>query len=111
LVEVEVAFASAALEGEVQNYDWRVKTEFPIIKIYDYRIVKRDCLKTVMVVSLERYRLTLQHLKDLPLFKLLYLFKEAIIGFERLYAKFGPFRATPKMVALNPRGKCKIWLC
>lgn len=43
---------NGGLENEIKCYDWRAKTEFPIIKIYDYRIVKRDCLKTVLSVRL-----------------------------------------------------------
>lgn len=85
-------------------------TTLPIVKIYDYRIVKRDCLKTVMAVRHEHYPNRLDELKDLPLFKILYLLKEAIIGFERICDKVGPFRLTARMVALNHQGKCKVWL-
>lgn len=35
--------------------------------------------------------------------------KESIIGFERIYAKLGTFKITPKMIALNQNNKCKVW--
>jgi hypothetical protein len=52
----------------------------------------------------------LADLTTIPLFKLLYLLKESVIGFERLYNKFGPFTISNKMIALNQQNKCKIWL-
>jgi hypothetical protein len=50
-------------------------------------------------------------LKDLPLFKLLYLLKETLIGMERLCDRFGPFAPSPRLVGLTPSGRCKVWLC
>lgn len=41
---------------------------------------------------------------------MLYLLKEALIGFERLFHMYGPFVLTSRMVALNKADKCKVWL-
>jgi hypothetical protein len=40
----------------------------------------------------------------------LYLLKEAIIGFERLYNRFGPFKVTEGMIAINEKGFCRVWI-
>ena len=61
-------------------------------------------------IMTEKFPLRLNELTELPLFKLLYLLKESIIGFERLYDKFGAFPITPRMIALNQQNKCKVWL-
>ena len=63
-----------------------------------------------MTVQIENFPLRLGDLTTIPLFKVIYLLKEAVIGFERLYNKFGPFAISNKMVALNQQNKCKIWL-
>jgi hypothetical protein len=52
----------------------------------------------------------LADLQNISLFKMLYLLKEAAIGFERLFHIYGPFVLTPRMVALNAANKCKVWL-
>lgn len=52
----------------------------------------------------------LADLRDLSLFKLLYLLKESLIGFERLFHLYGAFMVSAKMVALNMANKCKVWL-
>jgi len=40
----------------------------------------------------------------------LYLFKETLIGVERLYSKFGSFDFTESMIFVNEAGKCKVWV-
>ena len=51
----------------------------------------------------------LSELKELPLFKILYIIKESIIGFERLIDRMGSFDATPKMIVFSQNHKCKVW--
>jgi hypothetical protein len=64
----------------------------------------------VLEVRFESFPLVLSDLRELPLFKILFLLKEAIIGFERLFDRFGSFQVSPRMVALSRQGKCRIWL-
>jgi hypothetical protein len=59
---------------------------------------------------MERYPMRLGELKDLPLFKILYILKESIIGYERLFDKFGSFPITSHMIALDHQNRCKVWL-
>jgi hypothetical protein len=40
----------------------------------------------------------------------LYLLKEALIGFERLYNRFGGFEVFNSMIAINEKGFCRVWL-
>lgn len=63
-----------------------------------------------MSVTTNKYPIKIGELSDVPLFKVLYLMKESIIGLERLFYKFGPFLVTASMIALNSQSKCKIWL-
>jgi hypothetical protein len=62
-------------------------------------------------VHVENYPLRLPDLKELPLFKVICLLKEALIGFERLFHRFGPFLVSPKMVGVDRAGKCRVWVC
>ena len=39
-----------------------------------------------------------------------YAFKEAVTGFERLYAFFGPFELTPDNIKITPTGEVKVWI-
>jgi len=64
----------------------------------------------VLEVEYDDMELLLIELRDLPLFKTLYLLKEALIGFERLFDRFGSFMVTPKMVGINRQHQCKVWL-
>lgn len=59
---------------------------------------------------MEHYPLRLTDLNDLPLFKILYLLKEALIGFERLFHLHGAFMPTARMVVLTAANKCKVWI-
>ena len=63
-----------------------------------------------MSLTTEKYAIKIEELNAIPLFKVLYLIKESIVGFERLFYKFGPFLVTGRMIALNSQSKCKIWL-
>jgi len=40
----------------------------------------------------------------------LYILKESIIGFERLFNRFGPFEVRENMIAINEKGFCRVWL-
>lgn len=33
-----------------------------------------------------------------------------MIGFERLYNKFGAFEVTESMIGINEKGACRVWL-
>jgi hypothetical protein len=61
-------------------------------------------------VEVEKFAVRLADLKDISLSKMIYLLKESIIGFERLFHSYGPFMISSKMVALNMANKCKVWL-
>ena len=63
------------LEIEKKHYEWRLKTELPIIKINHFSFTKIGMEKTDISVELEIYPLRLDQLKELPLFKILYLLK------------------------------------
>ena len=41
---------------------------------------------------------------------MLYLLKESLIGYERLYTRYGAFEINDKMIGVNKYHKCKIWL-
>lgn len=59
---------------------------------------------------MEQHPLRLVELNDLPLFEILYLLKEVLYGFERLFHVQGAFMPTAKMIVLNAANKCKVWL-
>lgn len=42
--------------------------------------------------------------------QVLYLLKESLIGFERLYDRFGPFDVSNKMILVNKNQKCRVWI-
>ena len=46
----------------------------------------------------------------MPLSQALYLIKECLIGFERLFNRFGAFDITETMIAINEKGLCKVWI-
>lgn len=52
----------------------------------------------------------LEELMEIPLFKAMYLIKEAMIGFERIFSRFGVFRVTGRMIGLDQWHKCRVWL-
>ena len=39
-----------------------------------------------------------------------YLIKECLIGFERLFNRFGGFDISETMISINEKGQCKVWL-
>ena len=48
-------------------------------------------------------------MSNLPLFNMLYIAKEALVGFERLFDQFGSFELNSKMIFISRLGKCKVW--
>jgi len=38
------------------------------------------------------------------------MMKESLIGFERLYDRFGPFDVSTRMVFINKKGKYRVWI-
>ena len=105
-----VSISNSKLEETLQTYQWRSKTEFPIVKVQDAKVLSETKGRSHIEVSLEEFPLRLNELTELPLFKIIYILKESIIGFERLFDKFGPFPITPRMIVLNSQNKCKVWL-
>lgn len=63
--------------------EWRAKTELPVVKVLFYKVLQRrlpsEC--AVIQVAIETFAHSLASLPRLPLFKLLYLMKEAAVGF------------------------------
>jgi hypothetical protein len=64
----------------------------------------------VIQVAIENFPSSLHMLPQLQLFQLLYLLKESLIGFERLFDRFGGFDITDKMILINKNNKCKVWI-
>lgn len=40
----------------------------------------------------------------------IYMLKESLIGFERLYNRFGGIEVLNSMIAINEKGFCRVWL-
>ena len=51
----------------------------------------------------------LAHLYDVNLSQTLYLLKESMMGFERLYSRYGGFEIKNSMISINEKGMCKVW--
>lgn len=47
------------LEDQLKIYEWRIKTEFPIIKICKYTVLKKDGNKVILEVMTEDYPIKL----------------------------------------------------
>lgn len=68
----------------MKQYQWRSKTEFPIIKINGLEVSKgskgsKD--KILLQIEIENFAVKLHDLHNMPLFKILYLLKEALIAY------------------------------
>jgi hypothetical protein len=100
----------AKTQQDAKIYEWRSKTEFPVAKITRFSLVESNTLNSVFEVEVEKFSATLAELKNISLFKMLYLLKEAVIGFERLFHSYGPFAVSARMIGLNMTNKCKVWL-
>lgn len=40
----------------------------------------------------------------------LYILKESLIGFERLFNRFGGFEIVNSMITINEKGCCRVWM-
>lgn len=110
LMKKEIAGSNDAVREELKIYQWRQRTEFPVVRVKTLNLLSEGNNGSVLEISVEDISARLVQLQDLPLFKLMYMLKEAIIGYERLYHKFGSFLITPDMIAINNQNKCKVWL-
>lgn len=110
LIQKEIAGSKDAIREELKMYQWRQRTEFPVVRVKTLNLLSEGNNGSVLEISVEDISARLVQLQDLPLFKIMYLLKEAIIGFERLFHKFGSFLITPDMIAINNQHKCKVWL-
>jgi hypothetical protein len=92
--------------------EWRSRTEFPIVKILFYKAVPRKTLNQcpVVQVAIENFTASLHSLPRMPLFQVFYLMKEALVGFERLFDRFGTFDVSGKMVLINKNMRCRVWI-
>jgi hypothetical protein len=109
-VRERVAVAASELGQQLRHYQWRNRTEFPIVRVTACQVI-RSCEDSVdLEVLHESVPLLLAQLADLPLFRALYLLKETLIGCERLFARFGAFRITARMVGVNQAHKCRVWI-
>ena len=61
-------------------------------------------------IYLEYCPIKLTHLYDLNQGQVVYFLKESMIGFERLFNKFGSFKVNSSMIYLNEKGMCKVWI-
>lgn len=91
--------------------EWRTKTELPVVKVLFYQLLpRRPAARTLSLqLAIEHFPCSLALLPRLPLFQLLYLLKEALVGFERLYDRFGGFDISDRMVLLSKSGRCRVW--
>jgi hypothetical protein len=100
------------LESELKCIEWRSKTEFPIVKILFYKMLQKKLLNecSVVQVAIENFPSNLNTLPKLHLHQILYLMKEALVGFERLFDRFGLFDITNRMILINKNSKCRVWM-
>jgi predicted phage tail protein len=82
-----------------------------VAKVLFYKALhkKRSDEKYTVQIFFENYPLSLLDLPKMPLLQLLYLLREALIGFERLFDRLGGFVASARMIKINKTGRCKVW--
>jgi hypothetical protein len=63
--------------------EWRSKAELPLVKILFYKILQKKLLNecSVVQVAIETFTHNLQTLPKMGFYAILYLLKEALIGF------------------------------
>lgn len=66
--------------------------------------------KVTAHVKMENITTTISNLTQIPLFKVIYLLKESLVGLERLVNKFGFFKVTSDMIVINKDFKCNVWI-
>jgi hypothetical protein len=72
-------------------YEWRQKTDFPVVKIDSYKVVEEKLEKTHLEVIINACYETIAYVRGLKVEDATVLIKEAFIGFERLFNKFRAF--------------------
>jgi hypothetical protein len=113
LQKYRVLVQKTKLFATLEIYEWRSQTEFPIPKT-KFVSIQPSHMQTQNIVELmvyiEHCPLKLNKIHDMNINQSLYMLKEAILGFERLCSRFGPFKVTSNMIGVNERGLCKVWL-
>jgi hypothetical protein len=82
------------------------------VKVLFYKMLQKKLLGecAVVQVAIENFPVNLQSLPQLAIPSCLYLFKEALIAYERLFDRFGSFDPSARMVLINKNGKCRVWI-
>ena len=96
----------------LETYEWRSQTDFPIVKTVFVTVKENDCstTQTVEITAFnEHCPLKLTQIYDMPIGQMLYMLKETMLGFERLYNRFGSFEILNSMIAINEKGFCRVW--
>lgn len=78
--------------------------------LQSYMASHAEVLEYEVRVRAEEVRCTLQDIEMLPMPQLIYLLKEALIGFEVLIDIFGLFEPSQRMVVVNQRQQWKVWI-
>jgi hypothetical protein len=110
VVRERVLVAAADLGQQLRHYQWRNRTEFPIVRVAAWQVRGSDGARVELEVLRESVPILMEQLADLPLFRALYLLKESLIACERLFQRFGAFRITTRMVGVNQAHKCRVWI-
>jgi hypothetical protein len=119
-----------ALLDTLEIYSWRSRTEYPILRAQTTGLILNKSEPIIRLdiehiinnqhsfsphhqLYLEVITETSQPLSSFgPLYfgSFAYALKEALIGFERLLALFGPFTITQEMIVVNSLGRVKVWV-
>lgn len=97
----------------LETYEWRYLTDFPIVRT-GFVSVKTSNASSPQIIQLEvlieHCPLRLSNISRLSVGKALFLLKECTVGFERLYNRFGGFEITERMISINEKGFCRVWV-
>lgn len=105
-----ISVPSQQLACLLMDCQWRQQTEFPIVRLISHSVLSSTPENVRLSVVTEEITMVLSELGELPLFKAIYLLKESLVGFERLFSKYGSFLPTPAMIGINKDHKCKVWV-
>jgi hypothetical protein len=97
----------------MEIYRYRNLTNKPIVKVYGAEFVKSKggacgASQDILVHS-EFIPFRLADVKGLTPGQTLYVFSEALAGFQELHHRFGPFQITDRNIGFNEIGQCKVW--
>lgn len=101
------------LFNTLEIHEWRKKTQFPISKTLYVKIesAKPDDSQNVdLLVYIEHCPQRISQFKAFTVDQTLYCLKEAIVGFERLFNRFGAFKISDNMIGIDEKGQCKVWI-